>query len=65
MVLCEFGTRDSYPNIMGLSSEKAIELLAENNLKGEVIGISFSKEPSGTVISQRPEAGRTVKRAGQ
>lgn len=49
------------PDVLGLPSEKAIEMLAEYNLKGEVIGISFSKEPSGTVISQRPEAGRTVK----
>ena len=49
------------PDVMGQPSEKAIEMLAENNLKGEVVGISFSKEPSGTVISQRPEAGRRVK----
>jgi serine/threonine-protein kinase len=49
------------PDVMGLPSEKAIVMLAANNLKGEVIGISFSKEPSGTVISQRPEAGRRVK----
>jgi beta-lactam-binding protein with PASTA domain len=49
------------PDVLGLSSEKAIEMLAEDNLKGEVIGISFSKEPSGTIISQRPESGRKVK----
>ncbi|MFA5103841.1 MAG: PASTA domain-containing protein [Candidatus Margulisiibacteriota bacterium] len=49
------------PDVLGMPSEKAIEMLAENDLKGEVIGISFSKEPSGTIISQRPEAGRKVK----
>ncbi len=49
------------PDVLGLPSEKAIEMLEGNNLKGEVIGISFSNEPSGTVISQRPEAGRKVK----
>jgi eukaryotic-like serine/threonine-protein kinase len=49
------------PDVMGLPSEKAIVALASNNLKGEVIGITFSKEPSGTVISQRPEAGKRVK----
>lgn len=49
------------PDVMGLPSEKAAVMLAGNNLKSEVIGISFSKEPSGTVISQRPEAGRRAK----
>lgn len=49
------------PNVMGLPKEEAISILEKHNLKGEVIGVSFSKEPNGTVISQRPEAGRKVK----
>ncbi len=49
------------PDVLGLPSERAMVMLAGNNLKGDVIGISFSNEPSGTVISQRPEAGRRVK----
>ena len=49
------------PNVMGMASEKAIETLQDNGLDGEVIGVSFSKEPSDTVISQRPQAGKKVK----
>jgi len=49
------------PNVMGMSKEEAINLLQKNNLKGEVIGVAFSNSPSGTVVSQRPEAGKRVK----
>lgn len=49
------------PDVMGMTSEKAIEQLQDSGLDGEVIGVSFSKEPSGTVISQRPAAGKRVK----
>ena len=51
----------STPNVMGLASDRAVEKLRDEGLNGEVIGVSFSKEPSGTVISQQPEAGRRVK----
>ncbi len=49
------------PKVLGMTSEEAGAILEKSGLSGEISGMSFSKEPGGTVISQQPEAGRKVK----
>jgi len=49
------------PNVLGMPGQAAIETLEASGLKGEIAGISFSKEPGGNVISQQPEGGKRVK----
>lgn len=49
------------PDVMGLKSETAISKLEESGLYGEISGVSFSNQPEGVVISQRPEGGKKVK----
>ena len=49
------------PNVLGLSSSDAFEVIKGAGLVPEIAGISFSQKSSGIVLSQRPEAGRKVK----
>lgn len=49
------------PDVMGLDSETAISKLEKAHLKGEIVGVSFSDQSEGAVISQRPEGGKKVK----
>ena len=49
------------PNVLGLSSSDAFTVIKDAGLVPEISGISFSQKSSGTVLSQRPEAGRKVK----
>ena len=49
------------PNVLGYASSEAVGILERAGLQAEIIGVSFSKEESGIVISQQPESGRVVK----
>ncbi|MCX5749681.1 MAG: PASTA domain-containing protein [Candidatus Saganbacteria bacterium] len=49
------------PDVLGSPGSDAVAVLEKTGLKGEIAGISFSKEPGGTVISQQPEGGKKVK----
>ena len=53
------------PDVLGMKTTQALEKLEGANLKGEIIGLSVSKSPPGTVISQQPEAGKIVKTGRQ
>lgn len=49
------------PNVLGLPSSDAFEIIKGAGLVPEISGISFSQKSSGIILSQRPEAGRKVK----
>ncbi|MFA5097368.1 MAG: PASTA domain-containing protein [Candidatus Margulisiibacteriota bacterium] len=49
------------PNVLGLSSSEAFSAVKDAGLAPEISGISFSKKAAGTVLSQRPPAGKKVK----
>ena len=49
------------PSVLSMQGEEAIRTLEDAGLKGEIIGVTFSNEPQGSVISQQPEAGKKVK----
>ncbi len=49
------------PSVLGQPSQEAMSMLSTTGLKGEISGVSFSNGVPGTILSQQPEPGKTVK----
>lgn len=50
------------PDVLGKTTEEAQKLLGDAGLKVEIGEIASMQYPAGSVISQQPDAGRTVKK---